>query len=85
MTYEPPPDAAAAADNARVALTRAMDVALQLFDAIELPVEVAMFAVQVTVEGVGPIVVTLTHPLGEFERVAEIAHQAEQIFRQGAQ
>lgn len=59
-----------------------MDLMRQLFDSIELPVAVALIGVQVDVEGIGPVVVTLSHPLGEFERVAEIAHEVEIIFRQ---
>lgn len=85
MTYEPSPDAAAEANNARVVLERTMDLMRQLFDSIELPVEVALIAVQVGVEGFGPMVVTLTHPIGEFDRVADIANQAEEIFRREAQ
>jgi hypothetical protein len=47
-----------------------------------LPVEVAMIAVQVSAERIGPVVVCVSHPLGELEAVADIAERASEIFRE---
>lgn len=84
MNFVPPADAADASADARVALTNTMDLLRRFFDAIDRPVEVALIAVQIPTVN-GPIVVTLTHPLGEYDRVANIAHRAEEIFRREGQ
>lgn len=77
-------DVQLAAETTRVNLNVVMDELRERLADFGLPVEAAMIAVQVRTEGNWPLVVCVSHPRGEHERVAEIAEQASEIFREQA-
>jgi hypothetical protein len=73
-------DAHAAANHVRGELTTVMDTIRARLEDVDLPVEVALLAVQVVVDGLGPMVVALTHPENGSERVVEIAREVGRIY-----
>lgn len=61
-------------------LERSANQARELLEKLGVNTEVVLFALQVNYEGIGPMVVALTHPEDDHEPVANIAERVWQIY-----